>query len=120
MLRTGLGLSATNYAQSLASASGNMRIFLSDWSPTAVFIRDAWRTLETNISTRIEPELFMESLVKKSLDKRSTIEGLEDIGVKDMSNDGRILRFAEYGRFGESRIRICKCTSTLGESRIRI
>ena len=37
MLRTGLGLGATNYAQSLASASENMKKFLKDWSPIEVF-----------------------------------------------------------------------------------
>ena len=66
MLRTGLGLSSTNYTQSLASAYGSMRIFLEEWDPTEVFMRDAWRVLETDISARIEPKIFMKSLLDNS------------------------------------------------------
>ena len=80
MLRTGLGLSATNYAQSLASASENMKNFLKGWCPTEVFKQDAWRKLEADLESNIEPEKFMESLLSKTSDKAREIGGM-DFGV---------------------------------------
>ena len=80
MLRTGLGLSSTNYVQSLASASRNMKGFLKDWSPVEVFKENAWRKLEYDLEAAVEPEKFMESLLRKTSDKANEIEGL-DFGV---------------------------------------
>ena len=84
MLRTGLGLSLTKYAQSLASASENMKKFLNNWDPTEVFITDAWKTLESDINARIVPKVFMKSLLERSVENRISIEGLEEIATGNM------------------------------------
>ena len=80
MLRTGLGLSATNYAQSLATASENIKIFLKEWNPVEVFKEHAWAKLEADLESNVEPESFMKSLIKSVKTSGHEIEGL-DFGV---------------------------------------
>ena len=84
MLRTGLGLSAANYAQSLASASENMKVFLKDWNPIEVFKRNGWRKLEADLESNVEPLKFFESLLRRTSNKAYEIEGL-NFGVSKES-----------------------------------
>ena len=65
LLRTGLGLSATKYSQSLASSTEGMKNFMKDWNPQKVFEKDAWKPLEEELSSKIIPKEFMDSLISK-------------------------------------------------------
>ena len=91
LLRTGYGLSATKYSASLASVTHIMKNFQKDWNSLEVFKRDAWKELEEELGARIEPKIFFESLIKKSMDKRLEIGGIENL---DLTNDA-LLRVAE-------------------------
>ena len=85
LLRTGLGLSATNYSQSLASATENVKIFLPDWDPEKVFQEDAWRVLEADVNAKIDPEVFIKTLCLSAATSKNKISGIEGLEVGNSS-----------------------------------
>ena len=91
LLRTGCGLSATKYSASLASVTHTMKNFLKDWNSLEVFERDAWKELEDELGARIEPKIFFDSLIEKSIDKKLEIGGIQNLYL---TNDA-LLRVAE-------------------------
>ena len=85
LLRTGYGLSATNYSQSLASANSSMKKFLPLWDQTKVFREDAWHELEADLSSKIDPDVFMKTLISSSIGSTNEISGIEGLEVGNNS-----------------------------------
>ena len=83
MLRTGKGISATKYCQSLASSTPNISKFTKNWNPVKTFKLEASKTLEKDLDADISPEVFIDSLVKGARSKKTEnkgIHGLEALG----------------------------------------